>query len=89
MCVDLPTIDLEAIKSKLLARDVAFVVTRDIPGQDGQRAAYFIAKAMASPLLHIELKFKAGMNVCKITVKSSNKPISEHCKLALAKILMQ
>lgn len=86
---DLPTIDQEAIKAKLTAKDLAFIVTRDIPGLEGQRAAYYLAKTAAGLLLYVELKFKAGMNVCKITVKSSNKAMSEHCKVTVAKILMQ
>lgn len=85
---DLPSIDQEAIKAKLAAKDVAFIVARDIPGQEGQRAAYYLAKA-AGTALFVELKFKAGMNVCKITVKSANKPMSESAKLAVAKVLMQ
>jgi AP-1 complex subunit beta-1 len=85
---DLPSIDQEVIKAKLVAKDVAFIVARDIPGQEGQRAAYYLAKA-AGTALFVELKFKAGMNVCKITVKSANKAMSDHTKMAVAKVLMQ
>ncbi|RYG63575.1 hypothetical protein EON64_15655 [archaeon] len=86
---DLPTIELEVIKQKLQAKDVCFVVTRDIPGQEGTKAAYFLARNINGVVFYVELKFKAGMNVCKISLKSANKALAEHLKVALAKTLMQ
>lgn len=79
---------MEAIKSKLSAKDFSFVTVRDIPGQDGQRSVYFLAKAVNGSSFYIELKLKAGVNACKITVKSTNKPISEILKVAIVKTLM-
>jgi len=84
---DLPSVDLEVVKSKLIAKDVAFVAKRDVPQQEGQQALYFSARTVTNIALFIELKFKAGMNICKVTVRSSNKGHSELCKTAIAKII--
>ena len=87
--LDLPSVDIEAIKAKLTAKDIAFVAKRDVPGQEGQQVAvYFCARTVTNASLLIELKFKTGMNICKVTVKSSNKGLSELCKLAVAKLLV-
>ncbi len=85
---DLPSVDTEFIKSKLAAKEVAFVVKRDIPGQEGQLALYFAAQTVSGHVFYIELKFKAGFNICKVTVKSSNKVFSEHCRNNIAKLLL-
>ncbi len=86
---DLPTVDLEVIKSKLGAKDIAFVAKRDVPGQEGQQVAvYFFARTVTNAQLFIELKFKTGMNLAKVTVRSTNKHLSELCKVAVAKLLI-
>lgn len=85
---DLPTTDLAAIKAKLEAKNVMFVVKRDIPGQEGQTAVYYSAKTVTNVPLYIELKFKAGMSICKVTVKAQNKGLSELCKVAVAKMVV-
>lgn len=64
------------------------MTVRDIPGQDGQRSVYFLAKAINGSTFFVELKLKAGVNACKITVKSTNKQISEILKSTIAKFLM-
>jgi AP-1 complex subunit beta-1 len=84
---DLPTVDIEAIKVKLSAKDVVFVAKRDVPGQVGQVSVYFSATTVTNAAFFVELKFKAGMNVTKVTVKSQNKVQSEMCKSTIAKIL--
>lgn len=81
--------DIETIKSKLAAHDIAFVTKRDVPGQEGQQVAvYFCARTVTNATLLIELKFKTGMNICKVTVKSTNKGLSELCKTAVAKLVL-
>jgi hypothetical protein len=82
---DLPSVDIEVVKAKL-GSDFAFVVKRDLPG--GQTAVYFNAKTVTNASLLVELKFKAGLNVCKVTVKSANKALSELCKVAVGKLLI-
>eukprot|EP01035_Chromulina_nebulosa_P018467 gene18467-24177_t len=83
---DLPTTDIESIKSKLANKDVSFTAKRDIP--EGQQiVTYFTAKTITNVTFLIELKFKIGMNISKVTIKSNNKAYSELCKIAISKII--
>lgn len=79
---------METIKLKLKAKNISFIIKRDIPGQDGQYSLYFVAKTITNYVYYIELKFKVGMNVCKVTVKSTDKAMSELCKVAVGKLLL-
>ena len=84
--------DIEKIKSKLSASDIAFVAKRDVPGTDGQAqsavAVYFSCSTISNNSFLVELKFKSGMNLCKVTVKSQSKPLSELCTVTVSKLLM-
>jgi len=84
---DLPTVDIEAIKSKLAAHSIAFVAQREVPGQEGQSVVYFSCKTVTNASFLVELKFKRGMNVSKVTVKSPSKALSELCKITVAKLI--
>ena len=83
----MPTADIGAVKSKLAAVDVIFVAERAIPQSD-QTAVYFTARTITNLQFLIELKFKAGASICKITVKSQNKAFSELVKGGISKTLM-
>lgn len=88
--LDVPSIDVEVVKAKLSAKDFSFVVRRDIPGQEGQYSLYFVAQTnVPRNVYYVELKFKNGMNICKVTVKSENKSLSDLAKSAVGKILVQ
>ena len=80
--------NIEAIKSKLTSKNISFVAQRDVPGQDGQIVLYFSCKTVTNVPFLIELKFKQGFNMCKLTIKSSNKVLSELCKVTVAKIIV-
>lgn len=84
---DVPAVDPESFKSKLLSKSFSFVVARDLPGQDGQKAFYYFAKLVSNVALYVELKFKAGVNACKVTVKSNVKSNAEYGKTAVVKLL--
>ena len=84
---DLPSSDVEIVKKKLISNDIAFVVQRDVPGQDGQVVVYFSTKTISNIGFLIELKLKSGYNVCKLTIKSSNKPMAELCKSTVARLV--
>eukprot|EP01040_Poterioochromonas_malhamensis_P002497 gene2497-2654_t len=84
---DLTTVDPDSFKNKLLSSGFSFVTVRDLPGQDGQRAFYYFAKLFSNAPLYVELKFKAGVNACKVTVKSSSKSSAEFSKFGLVKVL--
>lgn len=85
---DLPTVDIEVIKGKLGSKDIAFVAQRDVPGQDGQIVVYFSCKTLTNAAFLVELKFKRGFNICKVTVKSPNRALSELCKVTVARLIV-
>ena len=84
---DLPTVQIDAISQKLKAHDISFVATREIPNMPGQTVAYYSCKTVTNAAFLVELKFKQGMNVCKVTVKSPNRQMSELCKVTVAKLI--
>jgi len=85
--VNLPVCDPEAIKSKLAAKDIAWIAHRDLPGNDGQSSVFYFCRTFTNVLFYIEFKFKRGVNVTKVSVKSQNKAMSELCKQYLAKLI--
>lgn len=85
----MPSTDVDVIKAKLSSHDIGFVAKRDIPDGSGQSVAYFTAKTITNATFLIELKFKQGMNITKVTIKSSNKSYSELCKVTIAKLLLR
>ena len=87
---DMPTADPTAVQAKLAAIDVSFVTQRNVPGADGvqQAAVYFTCTTDRQRYLLVEIKFKAGFNLCKVTVRSQNKAMSELCKVAISKLLV-
>jgi len=85
---DLPNAQIEAIKPKLTSKNIAFVAQRDVPGQEGQIVLYFNCQTVTNASFLVELKFKAGLNMCKLTVKSTNKQLSELCKVAIGKLVV-
>jgi hypothetical protein len=82
---DLPTVDIEAVKAKLAAHDINFSAAKEV--QPGQHVVYFSCKTVTNSSFLVELKFKAGMNVAKVSVRAPNKGLSELCKVAVGKLL--
>ena len=72
----------------MAAKDVVFVAKRDIPGQVGQVSVFFSANLVNNMVFFVELKFKAGLNVCKVVVRSPNKAYSELCKATVARLIL-
>ncbi len=83
---NVPTADISAVKAKLDAQAVSFVAERQIPGTD-QTAVYFGIRLANGGSFLLEVKFKAGANLLKVTVKSPSKEQSEIVKTAVSKIL--
>eukprot|EP00605_Chrysophyceae_sp_TOSAG23-4_P000046 GSChrysophyteH1.ASY1.ANO1.48.1 assembled CDS len=84
---NVPTTDIEAVKQKFSSNNLTFIASRPIPNTD-QTAVYFAGKvAYPSTDFYIEVKFKAGANICKVTVKSTSNPQSEIVKAAVARIV--
>jgi len=82
----LPTADIGAVKAKLAAKDVIFVAERVIPGSD-HTAVYFTAKTVTNQQFLVELRFKAGANICKVVVRSPNRALSELVKGGVCKAI--
>lgn len=82
----MPSTDLELIKRKLSSHNVNFVTRRDL--QPGQYAAFFAARTLSNQSFIIEIKFKEGMNISKVSVRSNNKALSELCKASIAKLIV-
>ena len=85
---DLPTVNVEAIKAKLVSRNIVFVAERDVPGQEGQIVLYFNCQTVTNAAFLVELKFKAGLDKAKLTIKSTNKALSELCKVTVGKLMI-
>lgn len=75
------------MKAKLRAHDISFVAAKELAGQAGQVALFFSAQSVNGQVFLADLKFQAGMNICKIIVKSQNKVFSEFCKQSISKII--
>ena len=82
---DLPTVDIEAVKAKLGAHDINFSAAKEV--QPGQHVVYFSCKTVTNSSFLVELKFKAGMNVAKVSVRSPSKGLSELCKVMVGRLL--
>ncbi len=81
--------DVEEIKHKLSRHHISFVASRDIPGQTGQSASFFACRTASNPSpFLVELKFKAGMKICKVTIRSPSKGLSELCRVTLARLVL-
>ena len=85
---NIPSADIAAVKAKLDSHAVAFVAERQVPGTD-QTAVYFGIRMSSGGSFLLEVKFKAGANLVKITVKSPAKEQSEIVKVAVARILSE
>lgn len=84
----MPSTDVDVVKGKLEAHNVYFVTKREVPGQAGQLAVIFSCKTVTNAGFLVEIKFKAGMNIAKVTVRSPNRGMSDLVKTTVAKLLM-
>ena len=83
---NIPTADISAVKNKLTVHGVSVVAERAIPGTD-QTAVYFGVRLSSGGNFLLEIKFKAGANLVKVTVKSPAKDQSEAVRAAVERIL--
>ena len=83
---NLPTADVNAIKNKLSAAKFMLIAERQIPGSD-ETSVFMEAKTSSGLQFLLEVRFKAGMNVIKATVKSSNKELSTGVKDAVSRLI--
>ena len=82
-----PSTDTGVVKTKFASHSLAFIAERQIPNTD-QTAVYFSAKTVYPDTTYlVEIKFKAGAQIAKVTVKSPSTAMSEIVKTAVSKIL--
>merc|ERR1711991_537717 len=61
---------MDKVKEKLTSNRVKFVVQRQV-GAD-QFVMYLSCKTLTNATFLVEIKFKQGLDMCKVTVKSPN-----------------
>ena len=84
---NVPTTNTDDIKSLFARNNMEFIAARQIPNTD-QTAVYFAAKtSYPNTIFLVETKFKAGANICKVTVKSGNNAHSDVVKSAVARVV--
>ena len=83
---NIPTADITAVKNKLTVHGVSVVAERAIPGTD-QTAVYFGVRLASGGNFLLEIKFKAGANLVKVTVKSPAKDQSEAVRASVERLL--
>jgi hypothetical protein len=81
-------VDFDVIKNKLEANNVSFVTKRDVPGQAGQTSLFFVCKTVTNSTFLVETKFKAGMNICKVAVRSPNRALSDLVKTTISRLVV-
>ena len=77
--------DMETVKGKLAAIRAAFCVQRKL-GED-QFMQYYTCQTFTGVSLVVEVKYKTGLNMCKVTVKSNTPALSNLTKSAVAAAL--
>jgi len=76
---------MEDVKAKLREQRVAFCIQRQL-GED-QFMQYFSCQTMTGTALVVEVKYKQGLAMCKVTVKSSVPALSSLVKTTVAAAL--
>lgn len=84
---DLPTTDAAEIQQKLNSKDICFVTSREVPGQDGTTAMFFSCRTVTNASFLVELKLRRGFNACRVAVKSPNKAMSDLLKTTVARLI--
>jgi AP-1 complex subunit beta-1 len=86
---DLPvgSADIDSVINKFKANNVFFIARRPVPNAEGQEVVYFSMRTQTSMEFLAELTFKAGVNACKICLKTENSAYGALAKTALEALL--
>jgi len=84
---DLPhsSTDIDQVQAKFEAFNIFFIARRQ--AMEGQEVVYFSMKTMGGMEFLAELTFKAGVNACKVCVKTESSSYGVHAKNAIENIL--
>jgi len=86
---DLPSSSttIEKVRTKFAKHNIAFIARRPVPNAEGQEVAYFSMKTVTDMVFLAELKFKDGLNACKICIKTESISYGVLAKLAIENLL--
>jgi len=84
---DLPpsSLDINQVQAKFQAHNIFFIARRS--AMEGQEVVYFSMKTLTGMEFLTELTFKAGVNACKICVKTENHAYGAIAKNAIENLL--
>ena len=84
---DIPSADIAHVQAKFAANNIFFIARRAVPNAEGQEVVYFSVITVTGMEFLAELTFKAGVNACKICLKTENVSYGALAKMALENIL--
>jgi AP-1 complex subunit beta-1 len=86
---DLPpaSTDIDMVQSKFKMSNVFFIARRPVPNAEGQEVVYFSMRTVTGMDFLAELTFKAGVNACKICLKTESASYGLLAKTALESLL--
>jgi len=79
--------DIDKVSAKFKVHNVFFIARRPVPNAEGQEVVYFSMKTATGMEFLAELTFKAGVNACKICLKTEATGYGALAKLALENLL--
>ncbi len=84
---DLPasSVDIDQVQAKFELYNIFFIARRQ--AMEGQEVVYFSMKTMTGMEFLTELTFKAGVNACKVCVKTESSSYGQHAKNAIENLL--
>lgn len=82
---DLPSTDIDEVQAKFEAYNIHFIARR--AAMEGQEVVYFFMKTLTGMDFLVELTFKAGVNACKICIKTESTPYGQLAKSAIENLL--
>ena len=82
------SVNVDSVQETFRTRNIFFIARRPVPNAEGQEVVYFSMKTMGTGMTFLaELTFKAGVNACKICVKTESSSYGILAKIALENIL--
>ena len=81
------SVSIEQVQAKFAANNVFFIARRPVPNAEGQEVVYFSMKMTTGQAFLLECTFKAGVNACKICVKTEAASYGMLAKTAMENLL--
>jgi len=86
---DLPpsSVNIEQVQAKFAANNVFFIARRPVPNAEGQEVVYFSMRTVSGMEFLCECTFKAGVNACKVCIKTEKASYGLLAKAAIESLL--